>query len=158
MYGEVQVPYTNIGGSNMRSAAALYNLSGSTEEPAIDEETATTIGVRWSLPGGIVNGGSGGYSFWGYAIYSRLSGAKFTYDTDVENWLKGDYRSGYTPRREVTKDGGPFTRDAIEAGGPEIIDAVNNMVKVYVNNLAQPGTSEDYNTFKAAFVNCIYLA
>lgn len=157
MYGEVQVPYTNIGGNNMQSAVALYDISGSTEEPAVDEETATTIGVRWSLPGGIVNGGTGGYTFWGYAIYTRLSGATYTYDQDVIDWLKAVYRAGYIPRRDVGKDGGPFTQEQIDAGGPEIINAINNMVKVYVNNLAQPG-SEDYNSFKLAFENCIYLA
>ena len=158
MYGEVQVPYTNIGGNNMRSAAALYDISGSTEKPALDEDTATTIGVRWSLPGGIMEGGIGGHGFWGYAIYTRLSGADTTMDDDVINWLKGQYREGYTPRRDVTRDQGPFLQEQIDAGGPEIINAVNNMVKVYVNNLAQPGTAEDYNTFKTAFENCIYLA
>lgn len=158
MQGEVLVPYTGIGGTNMDSGVMPMDLTGSTEEPAGDASLSTTIGVRWSLPGGIVNGGIGGNGFWGYAIYSRLSNATYTYDSDVEDWLQGIYRDGYTPRRDVVKDGGPFSKEQIDAGGINVITAVNNMLKTYVNNLAQPGLDEDYNTFKNSFASCIYLA
>ena len=160
MYGEVQVPYTNIGGSNMRSAVALYDLSGSTEEPTPEGQISTTIGVRWSLPGGIQQGGSGGNGFWGYALYSKLSGAAYTWDQDVKDWLLGNPRPGFTPRLNITSTycNGPFTEEQINEGGQQVINAINNMVRQYVNHLQDAGLDEDFNAFKRAFGSCYYMA
>ena len=158
MYGEVQVPYTNIGGSNMRSAEVLYNLSGSTEEPAQSGEISTTIGVRWSLPGGIMNGGTGGTGFWGYAIYSKLDDADYTIDQDVIDWIQGKYRAGLSPRLTVEWCGGPYTEAQINAEDPVVVKAVNNMVKQYINHLQSPTMNEDFNSFKTNFSSCYYQA
>ena len=55
MQGEVNVPYTPIGGSNM-SRMAEPRISGSSQPS--DGGASTWLSVRWSLPGGIVDKGS----------------------------------------------------------------------------------------------------
>lgn len=62
MYGEVYVPYTPIGGSNMSRMSNDTGLSGSS---GYTTEDGTAIGthVSWKLPGGIVSKQNWGYLF-----------------------------------------------------------------------------------------------
>lgn len=156
--GEVQVPYTSIEGNNVQIGVSLYNMNGSTDQHIPEGQISTKLGVKWSLPGGITNGGSIELGHWGYAIYTRLSGATETLDDDVYDWLKAKYRAGYEPRLsvEIYKAGG-FTEAEIDAGSPEVINAVNNMVKQYINHL-QNEPLEDFNKFKEYFGSCTYPA
>lgn len=156
MEGQVFVPYTGIGGFNMDSGIMPLDISGSTEEPAPTGAISTTVGVRWTYPGGIMNGGTHQLGFWGYALYRRSDNQTFTYDSDVLEWLLGGHRPGVAPRYELKE---VFTQDQINSGDTIVIEEMNNMVRKYVSELLFGGeTGGDMTEFRDVFQNCIYPA
>lgn len=146
MQGEVTVPYTSIGGTNMDSGIMMANLGGSSGQ--YDRETGeliSTVSVRWNLPGGIVNSTDGTTTdgLWGYLVTSMADqNSHICYDSCVIQHLKdygiedpiNDYRS---------------------------VSILNGWIRSYVTRiLSNDGLDKyhDYTTFQQTFVGCLAYA
>lgn len=84
MQGQVYVPYTGIGGTNMNSGIMTLGLGGSSLD--IENATQRTFNVTWTLPGGIQNiKNSGAYEGgeWGYMLWTKDVNPNTVTDEDV---------------------------------------------------------------------------
>ena len=129
MQGEVTVPYTGIGGENMRERN-IYSeptISGSTFPPG---SSTGMINVKWVFPGGITN-----HNLWGYLLNSHTQGGEVIYDTDLQQYLD---------------------ENAVEASDYE--SRINDLVRSYVTRvLMYRPTEDEYEKFGwIAFQNTFF--
>lgn len=127
MQGEVYVPYTPIGGSNMsRMANNDSAITGSSGGYDSDGDAVGTH-VSWKYPGGITGAGH-----WGYLI----NRGDIYYDKDIESLLAQHNIEG--------------ENNIINF----INETVAEYVARILNNDGEPGY--DYTAFKDAFPGCSY--
>lgn len=146
MNGEVYVPYTGIGGSNMNSGIMLLDLSGSSN-PGVDSgQEGTDINVFWSYPGGITNQKMNGDGFWAYAVQSQTVDPNYDTDKTIKDWLMGNITG--TSYNITTH----FTEEQIENEDPNIIPAINELIYSYITRLLN-NTGSSMDDFKNYFLN-----
>lgn len=152
MQGEVYVPYTQIGGTNMDSGIMMANIGGSSGQ--YDRETGeliSTVSVRWNLPGGIINKTDGTINptdgtvdgLWGYLVsIAGKDGAHICHDSDVIQHLEAE-----------------GINDPIN--NPNSVDILNKWIREYVSRVlahSVDGGHYDYNRFKSVFEGCLAFA
>ena len=147
MEGQVFVPYTGIRGFNMMTGDEQTNISGSTLPPGTGEPMGLTR-VMWTYPGGINNIKHDGQGAWGYAVYTADSGRGWSYDSTIKEWLMGQHPEADYQLAEY------FEEAEIMAGGPEVIEAINKLIRNYVVRLLNHADGRNLLTFQTSFPNC----
>lgn len=150
MQGQVDVPYTGIGGLNMDMGIMLMDdatISGSTA-PRPSGTPTGGMRVMWTYPGGINLTSYNGQGAWGYAVYTLASGGELSTDATIRLWLQGLCKEAYVQPEKT------FTEDEIDAGGPEVIQGINNLLVWYVYRLLGFEDGSDLRLFQDSFPGC----
>lgn len=147
MQGEVLVPYTGIGGTNMDSGIMTMDLTGSTN-PGPENVSGSTVNARWAYPGGIISKGLSGKIAWGYALQPGV----VCTDDDIKKWLTNQLvatRANVIPSHNFSVED---LDDPLKEN--EIKDAITKMLEQYVHDVLFNG---DYNRFRDYYEGCVYL-
>lgn len=151
MYGEVYVPYTGIGGTNLDSGIMAADVTGSSAE-GTEGQTRPSYNVSWSLPGGITNGTGGQGGEWGYIFQAMVDGGSVVGDAEMLDHLQSMTLvswDGENPNSVVLND---------ETG---IRTEINVLLNKYVRRLMQYSTSNPGDTsmgmtrFLQEFQGCV---
>lgn len=151
MQGEVLVPYTGIGGTNMDSGIMTMDLVGSTNPGVVADEWGQSVNVTWSYPGGITGKSVDGQGFWGYAVVAQSAGGSYSYDSTITAWLKHETTGTNYPHPSHT-----FSDIDIANNDPRIRSEINELIYRYVSVLLGH-TDTHYDEFKKFFIGCYVI-
>ncbi len=151
MQGEVTVPYTSIGGTNMDSGIMMANLSGSSAPGIVESEFGTTLNVRWIFPGGISGQAPGGVG-WGYALGNGIQ----TTDDLIKQWLMGVYTG---TRELVETPQKTYTEDQIADEDVGIVAEINRLMEKYAHDVMtiHDNPTLDYHEFSQMYSGCVIV-
>lgn len=126
MQGEVRVPYSGIGGTNLHSDIMTMGLAGSSQDSELTGGRDQTWNILWSLPGGITNirnrpGYQGGE--WGYLFGAAATTGVVTDETLIVH-LQEKYGT-----------------DVIDNSGNILQPSYESVIQAYINNLVYEYTS-----------------
>lgn len=150
MYGEVYVPYTGIGGTNLDSGIMAAGVTGSSDGSTVEGERPLGYNISWSLPGGITNGGGGEGGEWAYLLWRPSDNPNTVTTQDLILNLQKLY-----PSAEFDASGNLLT----EEYAMQIRETINNMVWEYADrilgNAGLEGSDYSWDNFHKYFVSCI---
>ena len=152
MEGNVFVPYTGIGGSNMNNGIMTLDLSGSSA--SADDATSRTINVLWTLPGGITNIKSRQDTYqggeWGYMLTPISEGGQVVLDEDVVEWVKTQ-----VPGAQFDSQNNLTTLECEAA----VEQAINNKLYSYVGRALEGEGDSSWENFRNYFGKdiCVFI-
>lgn len=144
MQGDVFVPYTGISGNNIENGIMTLDLVGSTN-PGEENQTGTTVNVRWTYPGGIISKNS-----WGYLLNASGNTTVCT-DEDVRKWIIGEKPS---ERANSIPPSCEYTIEDIETGNSNLLSDLNELMSRYMHDVLLAG---QYNEFREYYAGCVFL-
>lgn len=150
--GEVTVPYTPIGGSNMDYGIMPLAVTGSSNQVPDDEGGSTNLGfmVSWTLPGGINNVSNGNVHngmAWGYILGRDVQNQQPYSDNDFKDYLM---EKGY-----AFTDDFELENSALK---DSLINFINDLVTSYFRRVQMNSGLEegyDWNTMNIYYNTCM---